>query len=122
MADIIEVTTDDTFEHAALKIFAADGVTPALVDGIPVWESSNKTVLRVDVDADGMGGLPVIVAPSSLDTDGKPIPERITVSADADLGGGVKTITGVSKDVVVKLGTKGEASILSLDLTVTPKA
>ena len=120
MADIIDVTTTDTFEHATLKIFALDGTTPAKVDGIPVWASSNDTVLMVEVDADGMGGMPKIVAPSPLDGDGNPIPTRITVSADADRGAGIKTITGVSKDVIVKLAEQ-DASILSLELTVTPK-
>ena len=58
---------------------------PALVDGAPVWASSDETVITVSAAADGMSATVVGVAPGSA---------RVSVTADADLGEGTTSITG----------------------------
>ena len=104
----MNVTTDQNFPHVVLEIM--DGHTPprpAKVDGVPVWASSDETVLLVTPAVDGMSAVVDTVAPGTA---------RITVTADADLGAGVKTLTGVSEDIVVELGTLGMASTMTLSL------
>jgi len=66
---------------------------PAAVDGVPVWSSSDETVLTLTVAADGFSAEAV--------TTGKLGVAQVNVTADADLGDGTKTITGVL-DVEVK--------------------
>ncbi|MES2146705.1 MAG: hypothetical protein V4491_02535 [Pseudomonadota bacterium] len=109
MADI---TTDQNYPSVTLAITKADG-TAASVDGVPVWASSDATVLAVTPSADGMSAVVDTVAPGT---------GRITVTADADLGAGVKTITGVSEDINVTLGASSMASVMTLSLgTATDK-
>ena len=108
MADI---KTNEHFANVVLSINDKDK-NPAPVDGVPIWASSDETVLRAVPNADGMSGTVEAVGPGTA---------RITISADADMGDGVATITGVSEDVNVTLGI-GPASIMTLDLgPSTPK-
>lgn len=67
---------------------------PAPVDGAPVWTSSDETVLTVTASEDGLSAVAV--------TTGKLGKAQVNVSADADMGEGVKTITGVL-DVEVRV-------------------
>ena len=100
------VTTDQNYPNVVLTI--TDNHVPprpAPVDGIPVWGSSDDTVLGVVPAADGMTAVVNTVAPGTA---------RISVSADADTGAGVVTITGVSEDIVVTSGNV--ASVMALDL------
>ena len=61
---------------------------PAKVDGIPTWETSDETIVGpLTVAADGLS----CEAPSTDEGVGDGI--AVTVSADADLGDGVETIT-----------------------------
>lgn len=104
--------TSEMFE-ATLTILDATGA-PAKVDGIPVWASSDATVVSVTASADGMSAKVPCIAPGTA---------RITVTADADLGAGVSTITGVSEDIVVTLDPAHVASVLTLNLgPAVPKA
>jgi hypothetical protein len=41
---------------------------------------------------------------------------RVTVTADADLGAGTTTLTGVTEDLVVTLGPSSQASVMTLTL------
>lgn len=66
---------------------------PAQVDGAPVWSSSDETILTLTVAPDGLSAEAV--------TTGKLGTVQVNVSADADLGEGAKTITGVL-DIEVK--------------------
>lgn len=59
---------------------------PAPVDGVPTWASSDPTVADLVVAADGLSA---DVVSGNLGT------AQISVNADADLGTGVTTITGV---------------------------
>lgn len=87
--------------------FADSKGNPAAVDGVPVWTSSDETVLQILVEADGMSATVATVAPGTA---------RITVQADADLGAGVLPITGVSEDVVVTPNPNTFASVVALTL------
>lgn len=80
--------------HGTLAVF--DGQTPpqpaSVEPGSVVWASSDPTVLTVVAAADGMSFDVTTVAPGTA---------RLSVTADADLGAGIQTITGTSEDVVV---------------------
>lgn len=105
MADI---TTDQNFPNVVLTIMDTQvPPKPAMVDGVPVWASSDETVLTVVPGTDGMTAVVSTVAPGT---------GRITVSADADLGAGVIPITGVSEDITVALGASHMASVMALNL------
>ena len=103
---MVDINTDSFFPNVSLTIVDGQG-RPAKVDGPPVWASSDATVLTVTPSADGLAAVVETVAPGTA---------RITVTADADLGEGVATLTGVSEDVVVTLGPSSQASTMSLSL------
>src|SRR4051812_10098629 len=104
MADI---NTDFFWDNVVLSITNSHD-QPAPVDGVPVWASSDETVLTVVAAADGMSATVNTVAPGG--------PARISVTADADMGSGVTTLTGVSEDVMVTLGPSSQASQMTLTL------
>jgi hypothetical protein len=81
---------------------------PAQVQGAPVWASSDETVVTVSAAADGMSAVVSSVAPGG--------PARISVQADADLGQGVLTITGVSEDINIVVDPAQQASVMTLTL------
>lgn len=95
---------------------------PAPVDGVPIWASSDETVVRVTAADDGMSATITPVAPTPTDVNGAPIPARITVTADADLGAGVVPITGVSEDILVQLDPNSAASVVAIALGDQPTA
>ncbi len=101
-----DVTTDQFFDNVMLAITDSTGA-PAKVDGVPVWASSDETVLTAVAAADGMSAVVETVAAGVA---------RISVSADADLGAGIVALTGVSEDVNVTLGTAHQASVMTLTL------
>jgi hypothetical protein len=111
MADLL---TSQEFPSVTLTITNAAG-QPAAVDGVPVWATSDATIVSVVAAADGMSAVVAAVAPGG--------PARITVTADADLGTGVQTITGVSEDINVAQDPAQLASVMTLSLgTAAPKA
>ena len=90
--------------------FADDHGNPAPVDGIPTWTVSDPALLTFATNADGMGGTLVTVGPTGTG--------QVTVTADADLGAGVTTITGIL-DVIVVAGMA--ANVVVTAGTPTPK-
>lgn len=103
-----DVNTDQNFPSVTLEIM--DAHTPprqAKVDGVPVWASSDETVLTVAAAADGMSAVIDTVAAGIA---------RITVTADADLGAGTTTVTGVSEDINVTVGPLSAASSFTITL------
>lgn len=102
----MDITTDQNFPNVVLDIRDPKG-RPAKVDGIPVWASSDETVASVTPASDGMSAIVDTVGPGVA---------RVSVTADADLGAGVSTITGVSEDINVTIGPNSTASIMTLDL------
>jgi hypothetical protein len=101
---MVEITTDQQFVGVTLKITDAQG-RDAVVDGVPVWASSDETVLSVMAEADGMTATISSVAAGMA---------RVSVSADAKIGAGVKPITGATEDITVTAGS--EAANLTLTL------
>lgn len=101
-----DVTTDQHFPSVALTITDAKN-RPAKVDGVPIWASSDETVITVVAATDGMSADIETVAPGTA---------RVTVTADADLGAGVTTITGVTEDINVTPGTSTAAALMALNL------
>lgn len=102
----MDVTTDQHFPTVSLSIKNARG-QDAPVDGVPVWASSDETVLTVTAAGDGMSAVVDTVGPGTA---------RISVTADADVGAGVVEIVGVSEDVNVTIGPNTQASVMTLDL------
>lgn len=78
---------------------------PAKLDGMPEWSVSDAAVGTLNVAPDGLSAVFMAGAPGMA---------QVNVSADADLGAGVKTIAG-TLDVQVE---PGEA----VSLTVTTSA
>jgi hypothetical protein len=99
------INTDQVVD-VILAITNAAG-NPATVDGVPVWASSDETVIVAAAAVDGMSAVITTVAPGTA---------RVTVTADADLGAGVTTLTGVTEDLVVTLGPSSQASVMTLTL------
>jgi hypothetical protein len=101
----MEINTDQVVD-VTLAITNAAG-NPAAVDGVPVWASSDETVIVAAAAVDGMSAVITTVAPGTA---------RVTVTADADLGAGTTTLTGVTEDLVVTLGPSSQASVMTLTL------
>ncbi len=68
---------------------------PAPVDGIPVWASSDETIVTVVAAADGLSAIVAAVGPLGA--------AKVSVTADADLGAGVASIFG-TLDVSISQG------------------
>jgi hypothetical protein len=103
MADI---NTDQRYDSVTLSITNAAGGA-ATVDGVPVWASSDETVITVTAGDDGMTAVIDTVAPGTA---------RVTVTADADLGNGVQELTGVTEEINVTAGPSSQASLMTLNL------
>jgi hypothetical protein len=101
MALNLTLTTEQK-QHVKINPVTAAG-KPAKLDGAPVWEVTSGPGTVVP-DADGLGAF--IVTPD--DTDGTQT--IYTVSADADLGAGVDTIT----DTIVLTTVHADAAVLGL--------
>lgn len=84
-----------TQEFDASVAFQDSLGNPAPVEGVPVWTNSNEATLTLVVAADGLSAV--------VSATGTPGSGQISVQADADLGEGVTTITGVL-DVEVQPG------------------
>jgi uncharacterized protein YjdB len=84
--------TTEQFSVIAIAIITALG-RPAPIDGAPVWASSDETVAAVIPDpADPTKATVTAVGPGVA---------QISVSVDADLGEGVRTITATGAIEVV---------------------
>lgn len=92
-----------TSEQLPLSISIVDMFgNPAKVDGAPVWALTDVDAATVEVAEDGMSA---VVKPT-----GKAASLKVQVSADADLGEGVKTLLGeLDLDIV-----SGEAVSISI--------
>lgn len=113
MADI---NTSQQFQPV-LMVTNAAGQPATVQPGSVVWASSDPTVISVTADpANEMAATAPAVAPNQVDASNNPIPARITVTADADLGAGVVTLTGVSDDIFVTLDPAAQASVMTITL------
>lgn len=75
---------------------------PASLDGIPVWTSSDTSVIVLEPAADGLSAY-------CITTDAAGV-SNVSVSADCDLGAGIETISA-TEDITV---THVKASNLGL--------
>jgi hypothetical protein len=83
-------------QKAALAIAAVDAKgNPAPVEGAPSWSSSEPTLVTVEPSEDGLSAVIKAVGPVT------PTPVQINVMADADLGEGVRAITGLLEVSVI---------------------
>jgi len=77
------ILTDEQQVTLSVGFKTAAG-NPAKVDGLPIWASSDESIVSLVVAADGLSAVAVSGALGSA---------QISVQADADLGEGVRTIT-----------------------------
>jgi hypothetical protein len=77
---------------------------PAAVDGVPVWSTADDTHVAVDAAPDGMTATIRAVGPATTS------PVQISVTADADLGAGVRPLVGLL-DVSIMAG---EATVIAI--------
>lgn len=79
------VLTD--LEKVSLSVaFTTAAGNPAVVDGIPVWGTSDETILSVVASEDGLTAVVTTVGPLGS--------AQVSVTADADLGEGVRPLVG----------------------------
>lgn len=90
---IMLLLRDDQKVTLAIQPVDAKG-NPAKVDGVPAWTNSDDTAGVLTVAADGL---------SAEFVAGMPGVTQVTVTADADLGAGVRAISGVL-DIQVEPG------------------
>jgi hypothetical protein len=89
----VKLKANEEFDVAVAFQDAAKN--PANVQGVPAWASNNEAVLTVTPSEDGLSAV--------CSTTGSVGSAQVSVSADADLGDGTTTITGVL-DVEVLAG------------------
>ncbi len=78
----------DTKKVALAVSFLDAAGNAAVVEGVPTWSSSDDAIVTIaDVSADGLSAFAVATGPLGT--------AQVSVSADADLGAGVTTISGV---------------------------
>lgn len=88
-----------------VNITRADG-QPAQVQNM-VWASSDETVVVAAMDAGGTTGFVNAVAVSTA-------PARIVMTADADLGDGVLSLSATSEDITVTQDPATQASNIQI--------
>lgn len=89
------VLTDEQKVSMTVQPLTAAG-NPAQVDGPPVWSTSNPDILTVTASPDGLSAVAVTVGPVGS--------SQVSVSVDADLGAGVRTLTAALDVDVVAAG------------------
>lgn len=81
-------------EKVSLSVAFTTAVgNPATVDGVPVWATSDESVLSVVASEDGLSAVVTTVGPLGS--------AQVSVTADADLGEGVKPLVGTLDVTVV---------------------
>jgi hypothetical protein len=81
------ILTDEQKVALAVEFKTAAG-NPAKVDGVPVWSSSDESVVTVEASEDGLSAVATAVGPLGT--------AQISCEADADLDEGeTRVITGV---------------------------
>jgi hypothetical protein len=100
----MSLTMTDT-QKVSLTISPLDARgNPARVDGIPTWAASDPALLLVLPEPSGLGA--VAIAIGGLGN------AQVTVTADVDLGAGVREITGIL-DITIVGGEAVELGIVA---------
>ena len=81
------LTLTDIQKCALTVAFQTAAGNPAKVDGVPEWSVSDGALLALEVAEDGMSATVTAVGPLGIG--------QVLLKADADLGEGVKEITGL---------------------------
>ena len=90
-------------EKVSLSVsFTTAAGNPATVDGIPVWGVSDETILSVVAAEDGLSAVVTTVGPLGG--------AQVSVTADADLGEGTRSLVG-TLDVTV-IGSEAAFAIV----------
>ena len=97
------ILTDEQKVSLSVGFFTKAG-NPANVDGTPTWASSDPAIVTVTPSEDGRSAVATTVGPLGT--------AQVTVSADADLGEGVKLVTGVL-DIEVRPAEAVSAGIVA---------
>jgi hypothetical protein len=107
--DIKEMILQD-IQKVTLSITPVDAAgNPAKVDGAPVWESTDTTVVSLEVATDGLSAVATAVGPLGT--------AQVSVTADADLGQGITPLIGTLDIEVVA------SAAVSLNVTAgTPES
>lgn len=74
---------------------------PAAIDGVPTWSVGDPAIIGLDVAADGLSAYAIAAGPVGL--------SQVNITADADLGEGVTTISGTVDFQVVAAQAVGLA-------------
>lgn len=81
-------------QKVALSVAFVDAMgNPAVVDGAPVWASSDETLVTLAPAADGLSAEATTVGPLGTC--------QVSVVADADLGSGIESISGLLEITVI---------------------
>lgn len=96
------ILTDEQECELQIELLTAAG-NPGKVDGVPVWSVSNPSVVSITVED---GGLKALISSAGLGEC------QVSVTVDADLGAGVRQVTGVL-DVSVQPAEVVSVGILS---------
>lgn len=89
------IITDSQQFSASITVTDKKG-NPATVDGVPVWASSDVSILTVEAAADGMSAVSKAVGPLGT--------AQVSVTVDADMGSGITPVIG-TQDVEVVAGS-----------------
>lgn len=116
----------NTDQHFAVTLSVPDAHgNEVMTDGPIVWASSDETVVMArNLSTDGKSGELKLVHTSQKDAGGNEIAVRVTFTADADLGTGMKTLTAVTEDIFVDLGpsSMGQSIVVTLGAAVDDSA
>src|SRR6185436_3167778 len=86
------ILTDEQKVSLTIQPLTAAG-NSAKVDGVPVWSVSDSNILSLTVSEDGLSAVVTTVGPLG--------DCKVSVSADADLGEGIRNLTGTLDITVV---------------------
>lgn len=86
------ILTDEQKVQLSIQPVTAAG-NPAKVDGTPSWSVSDTTILTLEVAADGLSAWATVTGTLGA--------SQVSVSADADLGEGIRSITATLDVTVV---------------------
>ena len=98
-----EVSVDQRLP-VSLKITDRGG-NPAVIDGVPSWQTSSSSAVIEDLAEDGLSGY---ITPAD---DAADEVVNVTVEVDADLGEGARPVIGVLTVTI----TGGEARFVELE-------
>lgn len=99
---MIVLTDEQKVSLSIMPVTAANN--PAKVDGVPQWSVSDPAIITLVVAADGMSAEAITAGPLGT--------SQVSVSADADLGDGVRTITGIL-DIEVQAAEAASVGIVA---------